>query len=139
MTVVKREHAVFEPKSNPVPIRSLNGDRYLLENEKPEENEIEALRDELEYERRAKSQAVEINYKLENQFREAKKEIEHLNEEINQLNKEKLEQQRLYKLALDESVQLEREKQALLKLVYYFANWVVISLQGVAGYERDDH
>ena len=114
MTAFKRENAIFEPKSNPVPIRSLNGDRYLLENEKPEENEIEALRDELEYERRAKSQAVEINYKLENQLREAKREIEHLNEEINELNK-------LYRKALDENRELEQMNEIMMNLVYIFA------------------
>ena len=52
MTVFKRENAVFEPKSHPVPIRNLNGDRYMLEEENTVENEILSLRNELEYERK---------------------------------------------------------------------------------------
>lgn len=114
MTVFKRENAFFEPKSHPVPIRNLNGDRYLLEEENTAENEILSLRDELEYERNAKKQAVEINYRLGNKIREYSKEIERLNEEINELNK-------LYKKSLDENRELEQMNEIMMNLVYIFA------------------
>lgn len=117
MSVIKRENSFLEPKPQPIAIQNVNGQRYILEEEKATEDEtkskIEALQEELEYERNAKKQAVEINYRLENKIREYSKEIERLNEEINELNK-------IYKKSLDENRELEDMKDISLRLVYYF-------------------
>lgn len=117
MSVIKRENSFLDPKPQPIAIQNVNGQRYILEEEKATEDEtkskIEALQEELEYERNAKKQAVEINYRLENKIREYSKEIERLNEEINELNK-------IYKKSLDENRELEDMKDISLRLVYYF-------------------
>lgn len=113
MTVSKRENAIFEPKSHPVSIRNLSGERYVLDVERSAEKEKDALWAEVEYAHRAKEQAIEINYRLENRLREANKEIERLNEEINELNK-------LYRKALDENRELEQMNEIMMKLVYIF-------------------
>lgn len=102
MTVIPKENVVYDTR--PVPI----------------ENKKSALMDELDYAHRAKEQAIQLNYRLENRLREAQREIERLNEEINQLNKEKLEKERLYKLALDENTELEEMNRIMMNLVYFF-------------------
>lgn len=115
--MIKRENSFLDPKPQPIAIQNVDGQRYILEEEKATEDEtkskIEALQEELEYERNAKKQAVEINYRLENKIREYSKEIERLNEEINELNK-------IYKKSLDENRELEDMKDISLRLVYYF-------------------
>lgn len=73
-----------------------------------------ASRDEvLEHALKVKEEAIEINYRLENRLREANKEIERLNEEINELNK-------LYRKALDENRELEQMNEIMMNLVYIF-------------------
>ena len=69
----------------------------------------------------AKHQAIQRNLELENKIRESQKEIERLNQEINEINKEKLEKERLYKLALDENTELEEMNRIMMKLIYIFA------------------
>ena len=103
MTVIPKENVVYD--TQPV----------------PNENKKSVLMDELDYAHRAKEQAIQLNYRLENRLREAQREIERLNEEINQLNKEKLEKERLYKLALDENTELEEMNRIMMNLVYIFA------------------
>lgn len=95
MTVIPKENVVYDTRPAPI------------------ENKKSALMDELDYAHRAKQQAIEINYRLENRLREANKEIEHLNEEINELNK-------LYRKALDENRELEQMNEIMMKLVYIF-------------------
>lgn len=95
MTVIPKENVVYD--TQPVPI----------------ENKKSALMDELDYAHRAKQQAYEINYRLENRLREANKEIERLNNEINELNK-------LYKKSLDENRELEQMNEIMMNLVYIF-------------------
>ncbi len=117
MTVIPKENVKINPYARHVEIRNLNGDKYILEDEKPLKNENniekEALKKELEYAHRAKDQAIEINYKLENRISELNKEKDRLNEEINELNK-------LYRKALDENRELEQMNEIMMNLVYIF-------------------
>lgn len=99
----------------------------LLEQTKPK-GEIDelmgrywTLKDEHEKALDAKHQAIQRNLELENKIREARREIERLNQEINEINKEKLEKERLYQLALDENTELEEMNRIMMKLVYIFA------------------
>lgn len=72
-----------------------------------------ALKEEHEKTLDAKDQAIKMNIELENELRRARKEISRLNSLLE-------EKEKLYKKALDESVELEKMKQALLRLVHYF-------------------
>ena len=121
MTVIPKENVKINPYSRHVEIRNLNGDKYILEDEKPLKNENniekEALKKELEYAHRAQDQAIEINYKLANRISELNKEKDRLNEEINELNK-------LYRKALDENRELEQMNEIMMKLVYIFTKGV---------------
>lgn len=72
-----------------------------------------ALKEEHEKALDAKDQAIKMNIELENELRRARKEISRLNSLLE-------EKEKLYKKALDESVELEKMKQALLRLVHYF-------------------
>ena len=72
-----------------------------------------ALKDEHEKVLDAKHQAIQRNLELENKIRESRREIERLNEEINELNK-------LYKKSLDENQELEQMNEIMMNLVYIF-------------------
>lgn len=63
--------------------------------------------DVLEHALKAKEEAIEINYRLENENMKLKDEIKQLNKEINKLAKENKE--------------LEEMKAVLFRLVYYFS------------------
>ena len=89
----------------------IHKEKVAEETENKQEKDV--LRDELEYAHRTKEQAIKINYRLENRLREANKEIERLNEEINELNK-------LYRKTLDENRELEQMNEIMMNLVYFF-------------------
>ena len=121
MTVIKREHTIYTPYPSRITLQNTDGGKYLAEMQDNLESKVEELKNDLEYEREAKEQAIKINYDLENRLRGLQKEIEMLNNEINQLNQEKLEKEKLYKKALDENTELEEMNRIMMNLVYIFA------------------